>query len=262
MTPFSDILGSISIGADGYQCDVPADWLQGRTTYGGLSAALCLSAAERVMVEAIPLRSAQFCFVGPASGLVRAAPAMLRQGKATLIMAVDLHGPDGLAARALLVFGRSRSSAHDQRYEDMPTVSPPEQCDPFFGGPGTPQFARHFETRRAGGDMPMTAAGTAEFLVWVRHIDQRDGSGVARLVAMGDTLPTPASALFDDVAPFSTVTWSFDLPNRIAPSATGWHLVRSRAESIHAGYATQAMSVWSADGQIEMLGRQNVAIFA
>jgi hypothetical protein len=53
---------------------------QGRTTYGGCSAALCLEAAKRLLrdqrhssgaAELPPLRSAQVAFVGPAGGDVQ-----------------------------------------------------------------------------------------------------------------------------------------------------------------------------------------------
>jgi hypothetical protein len=53
---------------------------QGRTTYGGCSAALCLEAAKRLLrdqrhsagaAELPPLRSAQVAFVGPAGGDVK-----------------------------------------------------------------------------------------------------------------------------------------------------------------------------------------------
>jgi hypothetical protein len=45
--------------------DTPANWLQGRTIYGGLSVALALQAALRDGPTGLPpLKSAQIAFVG------------------------------------------------------------------------------------------------------------------------------------------------------------------------------------------------------
>jgi len=57
--------------------------MQGRTTYGGLSAALCLKAAEG-LAEGAALRSAQIAFVGPVGGDVRIKTDVLRRGKSAV----------------------------------------------------------------------------------------------------------------------------------------------------------------------------------
>jgi acyl-CoA thioesterase len=62
---YTDLLSSIAFGADqSSRVTVPEDWMQGRTTYGGLTAALCLKAALPLAGDR-PLRSAQIAFVGP-----------------------------------------------------------------------------------------------------------------------------------------------------------------------------------------------------
>ncbi len=52
----------------GFAATIPADWMQGRTTYGGLSAALALVAAQQLADDLPPLRSATVNFVGPLAG--------------------------------------------------------------------------------------------------------------------------------------------------------------------------------------------------
>lgn len=263
LTRFSDFLASLAQDDNGYGAVVPDDWLQGRTTYGGLSAALCVAAAEQTIGNGTPLRSAQFCFVGPTFGVIRIQPSILRRGKATTLVAVDLYGQDGLAVRGTLVFGKDRPSDYSYPYQSRPQVALPESCAPFFGGSGTPAFASHFDARQAGGAALVSGATVADFTVWVRHVDVRAGSIAAGLVALGDALPPPAMALFKEPSPISTVTWSIDFPVQPArPPASGWFLINSRTETIGAGYSTQHMTLWSAEGDVAMIGRQNVAIFA
>ena len=64
MTPFSRLL---QMQADGAASGVvlPDDWLQGRTAYGGLSAALSLAAARAADPGLPPLRTAQVCRQAP-----------------------------------------------------------------------------------------------------------------------------------------------------------------------------------------------------
>ena len=65
-----EILRTATRNADGLRATVPPTWLQGRTSYGGLSAALALETARDLVPDAPPLRSAQISFVGPLSGEV------------------------------------------------------------------------------------------------------------------------------------------------------------------------------------------------
>ena len=58
MTPFSSMLGTMTRSEDDFAITLPPDWLQGRTAYGGLSAALCVQAALRAHPDLPPLRSA------------------------------------------------------------------------------------------------------------------------------------------------------------------------------------------------------------
>ena len=40
MTPFSDLLAGLKPSGDAFTVEVTPDWMQGRTTYGGLSGAI------------------------------------------------------------------------------------------------------------------------------------------------------------------------------------------------------------------------------
>src|SRR5271154_1917854 len=105
MTAFCDLLAGISEADGRFHATLSPDWLQGRTAYGGLSAALCVEAARRAVPELPALRSAQFTFIGPASGPLSAKVEVLRRGKSAVFAGVDLTGDAGLATRAVLGFG-------------------------------------------------------------------------------------------------------------------------------------------------------------
>ena len=60
-----------------FELDVPDQWKQGRTVYGGLSSGLCLQAALP-HANGRPLRSAMINFVGPSAGLLTVEAEKLR----------------------------------------------------------------------------------------------------------------------------------------------------------------------------------------
>ena len=79
MTSFTELLYGIQSDADGHRVSAPSAWTQGRTLYGGLSAALCLEAVARDHPDLPQLRSAQIAFVGLAI-IVYVALKMMWEG--------------------------------------------------------------------------------------------------------------------------------------------------------------------------------------
>ena len=67
MSSYSDLIAGITQTETGHLAHVTDNWKQGRTTYGGLSATLCVEAALKTLPDAPPLRSGQFAFIGPAA---------------------------------------------------------------------------------------------------------------------------------------------------------------------------------------------------
>lgn len=259
MTPFSQLLQGLTATAAGFAAEMTPDWMQGRTTYGGLSGALCVEAARRAMPELPRLRSAQFAFIGPAGGKVSVVPTVLRQGKSSVFVGVDLTGEQGLATRAILTFGAARESAYEHADAPAPAASPIGEGAPFFGPGGGPNFSHHFETELAGGHGLVTQA-QPEILIWLKHKDPAAGVGEAALIALADVSPPAAMAMFTAFAPISSMTWGCDLVEEPEPDAD-WFLMSSRGEAVAEGYSSQAMGLWTASGKPLILSRQTVAIF-
>src|SRR6185503_8709392 len=164
MTGFSELIAS------DFPIVLTEDWLQGRTAYGGLSAALCVEAARRAVPDLPPLRSAQFTFIGPASGPLSAGTEVLRRGKSAVFVGVDLSGDAGIATHALLSFGIARPSVITHQTLTMPKGNSITDSEPFFPGDRPLiNFQRHFESRFAGGARPFSPGADPEYLIWFRH---------------------------------------------------------------------------------------------
>lgn len=261
LTGFSDLLGAIR--QDGDHCSVvlPSDWLQGRTAYGGLSAALCLEATLRRFPDLPPLRSAQFAFAGPASGALRVTASLLRRGKSSAFTSADLEGESGLAARANFCFGAERGLPFDHADVPMPQGAGWDSCPSFYTWPTRPNFMNHFEGRLVAGARPRTPDARPEMRVWLRHRDEAANGSVVSLLALADALPPAATILFREYAPISTMTWSIDFLDAAPRSTTGWWLVQCAAETARHGYSAQRTFIWNPDGQPILAARQTIGIF-
>ena len=271
MTPFSALIAGMQQEVESHSLshslslshsiNLPPDWLQGRTAYGGLSAALCLEATHRGIENLPPLRSAQYCFVGPATGNLNISTQLLRKGKSTTLVGCDMTGDSGLAVRSTLCFGASRPSSNAYQSLVMPQVAEPDDCPNYFNSNASPSFARHFDGRLAAGALPRTNEAEPTMTVWLRHHDVGDETSMVRLLALADALPPAALVLSREPIPISTLTWSIDVLEAYPFTATGWWLVQATCDASREGYSAQETFIWSPDGKPVLVARQNVAIF-
>jgi len=242
---------------------LPDSWRQGRTAYGGILSALGVVAALQAHAGALPpLRSAQVTFIGPAAGVLRFVPAVLREGKSVVNIGVDVYSDEALAARLSLVFGRARESAIAHDFAGPLPADGPDAYRDFnmAAMPFAPAFTQNFQMRPAGGAMPLSGAEVPELLTWVRHLDAANVDPAVALIAMGDAMPPAAFSSFKAAAPISSITWNVEL---LEPQPQGeWFLLRSFSQHSRDGYSSQDMQVWDAQGRVVMRGRQSVAVFA
>ena len=262
MTPLGKVIDSIEDAGEGrWTCNPSDDWRQGRTLYGGLSAALCYAACERLVPSLPPLRSAQIAFVGPSAGEATLVPTILRQGKSVTFMACDLIADGVVATRTLFAFGGERESAFAIEAPSAPVVPRPDTCTSMFGD-RRPAFAQHFDMRTAAGSRPVTGANEGDMVVWVKHLDADAPRNLVSLVAMADALPPASMPRLTGPAAISSMTWHFDVADPARFDAAGWMLMRSTDDAVGHGYSGQSMAMWDEAGRPILLGRQSVAVFA
>jgi acyl-CoA thioesterase len=262
MTDFTDLMASLTREGDAWHVSVSDDWLQGRTVYGGLAAALCAEAALREWPGLPPLRSAQFAFIGPASGPLQLRASVLRKGKSTVFAGVDLVGEAGLATRATFCFGAARTSAFAHTALGSLQPKAPDDCPNFFrGAPPTLRFLEHIDGRHVSGATPFSGSDDPQMTLWLRHRQSGIKPSLVALLALADAPPPAATVMATKPATISTMTWSIDmLTDEIAPD-DGWWLIRNVAEQIAHGYSSQAMTLWNRNGRPIMASRQNIAVF-
>lgn len=264
MSSLRAVVETLTPHENGFAIDAPEDWSQGRTLYGGMTAALAHEAIKRTHADLGPLRSAQITFIGPAAGRLQFSSALLRRGRSSAILGAECANEEGVAARATFVFGAARPSKVAHNFLPMPNVQPASEVGSFRkeGGQTRPGFWNNFETRlAAGGGLFDPAAPRPEFSTWTRFLDTGGADPTTALLAIADCLPPAAMVHFPAPAPISTMTWTIDIA-RVPESLEGWHLLWASSEHAGDGYSLQNMAMWSESGDLLAVGRQAVAIFA
>lgn len=260
---FTDLLASAA-PAEGHAraTAVPETWMQGRTAYGGLTAALCLEAAI-ALSGGLPVRAVQVAFVGPVNGTVTCKPEVLRQGKNTVFTSVRMTGDDGVLAEAIITFGAARTSTLDFAHLPPPDVPAPDAAPLYFRKPGQgPTFAQNFDIMLAGGHPPMSGASEADISIWMRHKDPATRSDAVALLALADAPPPAAMSMFTVPGRISSMTWMAEFLTETIDTEDRWFLARHTAQTARNGYSSQAMSMWNRAGAPVMIGRQTIAVFA
>ena len=259
MTPsLSDLFAQARAGA----VDIPDGWKQGRTGYGGLSAAILLERARAAVPGLPPLRSALVNFTGPVSGTPELSATVLRQGRNVTTVEAKARVEGGVVCAATFSFGASRDSRVSLDCP-APDAAAPEDCAPF-APPGAerfvPAFFARFDTRRIAGAPLVSGASEGYVRAWSRHVDAEARTGESALLCLADVLPPAAMPMMAAPAPISSMSW---ICNILRPPETddGWYMVESDLSAAGDGYTSQVMHIWNTRGQLVVEGMQSIVVF-
>jgi acyl-CoA thioesterase len=262
LVPFDSIMDSLTLQNGVHTGHVTPDWMQGRTVYGGMSAAICLQAVRNEFPELPPLRSAHISFAGPVSGDVSVTTRMLRQGKSASFVTADLTSEAGFGTHATFTFGADRPSTKRQTRFPMPVVPTPDEVGPHFREGGVqPHFTHHFDMRLAAGARPVSGAEEADICLWGKALGGMTGALDVALLALGDAPPPAALSLYNQFTPLSTMTWAIDMMTTDLASPDGWYLLHLKSDAIGDGYSAQSMGMWTSDGRPILASKQCIALF-
>ena len=258
MISLPDMIAALEPVEGGWRGAIPENWLQGRTAYGGLSAALALHAAQQSDTDLPPLRSAQVSFIGPLAGPVMIRAQRLRRGRNAAFVQADVESEAGLGLRATFVFMGPVESKVELKQGVAPDFPRPQPGDITFKGNKGVYFTQNFEFL----DRRDAQVGQAEWLRWVR-LNKREGlDSMVELIAIADCLPPAALKLVGGPAPVSSMTWLLNVLGPQPRTDDGWWLLRANADYASAGSSSQQMGIWNANGEPIAEQMQSVAIFA
>ncbi|WP_108470693.1 acyl-CoA thioesterase [Rhodanobacter thiooxydans] len=258
---FSEAMQSLTHHGDGWQATVSEDWLQGRSAFGGLQAALALRAMRELVPADMPLRSLQTTFVAPVpAGTVDIRAQRLRAGRSAIQVEASLVDGEQILCRLLGVFGSARPSVLDFQ----PVQSPVENAaapELHYVEGSMPAFTQHFRARWLRGGLPFSGSHQRESVL---QLSLRDEGPVdeTHVLAFADFIPPIALSMFATPTPGSSLTWMLELL-RDRYDDLGMDDWRVDAELIAArdGYTNQSVMLWGPGGDAVALSRQSMVVF-
>ncbi|HWU75458.1 MAG TPA: thioesterase family protein [Rhodanobacter sp.] len=259
---FSEAMQSVTRHGGHWQATVSEDWLQGRSAFGGLQAALGLRAMRELVPADMPLRTLQVTFLAPvAAGCVTIRAACLRQGRSAIHVEASLCDGDQVLCRLLGVFGSARPSVLDFGPEQA-TVAAAATAKEWRHVEGLmPAFARHFRARWLRGELPFSGGTQRESVV---QLSLRDHGrpDETHVLAFADFIPPIALGMFNQPVPGSSLTWMVELL-RDRYDDLGMDDWRVDAELLAArdGYTNQSVMLWGPRGEPVALSRQSMVVF-
>jgi acyl-CoA thioesterase len=259
---FSEALSSVRRDGDTWLATIGEDWLQGRSAFGGIQAALALRAMRTLVPAEVPLRSLQVAFLAPVpAGEVRIEAKVLRQGKNVSQVEARLVDGDDTLCVVIGVFGASRASKL-HLLPSQPAVRAMAAPHVLRYVPGLlPQFTQHFEARWLQGDVPFSGSTKTEQVVDIALKD--DGvADEAQVIAFADFIPPVALSMLDQPAPGSSLTWMLELfADARGLPLQGWR-IDAQLQAAQDGYTSQQVMLWGPGGEPVALSRQSMVVFA
>lgn len=263
LTPFTALLETRRHLGDSVHFELPQDWLQGRTAFGGLTAALAVQAMRDVAGDDRPLRGLQTSFIGPVpQGPVEVAVSVVREGRTMRQVQATVRAGGETACLLVGSFGIARTSAIATFSPTQVEAPGPGQTPALPFVPGiTPAFTQHLDFRWAAGDPLFSGGHARDTRIHLRLRDEPIDQELL-CVLLADATPPVAFGQLDTPTMGSSVTWALELlPHASTSTPEGWWRHDTEMLAFSAGYSHERAMLWTPLGELAALGYQVVAVF-
>lgn len=247
---------------------IDPSWQQGRTIFGGLTAAMVLSYLQAQCQSDIPLRSLaiNFCGVTQADQAISFQHQTLSRGKSITQLNGQMLQNGQVVTQVTACYGKARES--DVLIEpELATLPAPEsgQTMPFIEGL-TPNFIQHVHLELQEGQFPFTNSQQHTMGGWMRFVDAEGAMSNLHLIGLLDAWPPVVLQNLKRPAPASSVTWQVDFVKPLTelnhtPNACDWVYFQDHAIRAHNGYANTEAKAFSQSGELLALSRQMVSMY-
>ena len=245
------------------------EWSQGRTSFGGFTAAQALQALRLGCEAELPLRSMMVNFISAAGpGTIEIQCEQLHRGKSSTWAEARVSQAGKLIATVTVFFGKSRDSAITVDAPQRPEAPSPEQAPEMMGdnNPLAPIFTRNYQMRFALGQAPVSASADSQQGVWMRYRNREEPLGEAQLVAMLDLPPPAVMQMFTEPKPISSISWHIEFLDHLndphSDAYRGWWFMHSSAKACADGYSQEHSTLFTPSGRAIAMSQQTVAVYA
>ena len=247
------------------QLNVPGDWAQGRTVFGGLSAGLLYQVLKCIVPSERVLRSITFNFVGPLNTEQSFGFTwqLLREGKNATQITASIVQNEQICLTALACFAQDRQSKVLVEADIKSLPEPPKKAKFIPQIPGvTPKFLRHIDLSISEGKVPFTGSKQSSYKGWMRLKKAPKVFSDAHIITLIDAWPPTILQMPLGPAPASTMSWNVEFvhPHKpLAPDA--WLAYEAHTVQAYGGYGHAEAQIHDEEGELVAISRQLIAIF-
>ncbi len=263
---FDSIKNQIEQNTTKIQLTLDKSWTQGRTIYGGVSAALIYKAIRESIPSENQMRSFNTAFIGPleANKEFTIRVEILRQGKNVTQAMGRIIQNGNTAVLSQASFGVNRQSKIRVHNNLEHGLEGPIKANFLPAIPKvTPKFISQFELAKTDGGWPFTGNKNSHTFGRMRFKVAPKAFTEAHLVSLIDVWPPTVLQQLKWPAAASTVNWNLEF---IHPhqqfNPTDWFVYKAKTRHAQDGYANTEAEVWDSSGALVALSRQTVAVFA
>ncbi|MBQ4833705.1 thioesterase family protein [Pseudoalteromonas sp. MMG010] len=243
----------------------PNNWCQGRTAFGGLSAALLFQAMRKFITDERRLLSISTNFVGPLIAEIEFSLSVeiLREGKSATQLVAKAIQNDQVCVIVQACFAKDRESSISVDVSKTMGLSKINENHTLpFDKATMPAFFQHIDLCPQQGGLPFTGALTSHLGGWMRLKESPAHITEAHIIALTDAWPPTLLQMFKQSAPASSMSWYVEfvqMPKLTPGEWLGFEAITHQAKQ---GYGLEDGCIWSQSGELIALTRQTVALFA
>lgn len=245
---------------------VDSSWGQGRSIFGGLSAALILRKIEHINVikdKNLKSLSVNFCNVFESEVPCEIRYEVISSGKSVVQIQGQLLQHNKVKTQILACYAAARNSSIAINAK---AAQPKAGMDNTFKIPYipnvTPNFLQHINSGALNKCIPFSGSEVKEVIGWTCFEEPPKEFNMAAVVALIDAWPPAVLPMLKKPAPASTITWNLEFTNPTISLKPDDHIYYE-CDVIDAsgGYAHTEAKVYDPNGQLLVLSRQLVGIY-
>ncbi|GGF80548.1 acyl-CoA thioesterase [Alteromonas lipolytica] len=244
---------------------LPDTWGQGRTAFGGITAAMLHHALSLVVEEDRSLRAYHTNFVGPVSfdTPIELVVEKLRAGRNMTQFLAKLVQNGDVCVCIQACFGVNRESkisidklpSHSMAVPQKPNYIP--QIPKLM-----PRFFRYYDLAVEQGQFPFSWSKHSHYHGWMRFKEPLENFNYSHLISLIDAWPPAILQQLKLPAPASTVSWDIEMVQPLnITSDNPWFGYQVDTRLANDGYAHTEATIWDDKERVVALSRQTIAVF-
>ena len=238
-------------------------WSQGRSAFGGISAAFAITAMKKLVPNDSPLRSLSVSFIAPVPlGKILIETEIIRKGKSVIQAEASLVCDGNICLRAMAVFGYARETYGIQSATSCKLK--PRGVGVKFEDHAkqTPGFLQFFDGEWVNDGMPFSGKLSRKLKLWVRHNADLSQFPTEKLITICDIPPPVILSHFSTPpVPSSSLTWSLEFVIPPEEVNSDWFFLEFFVHAAANGYTQQSGNIYNDRGRLCALSRQCMVYF-